>query len=182
MFQTEGKGRAISKKPSQYPPLAFHLIRLGQWLSSLIVALVLIFFVYHLHKEGYGTPWTFLLVCTTRSNTAPQIQASRDTNNPPPPPAPHSLHPHHRRPQRYHNHPLHPPPQPQNQPHNQRYPHHPLAPGPRPPNLEPHLDPRPQMHSLALAQPSRHNGMPSLQSPHILRRHGSRNDHLRTRA
>lgn len=57
-----GRGRGISKKPSQYPPLAFHLIRLGQWLSSVIVAIILVFFVHHLHVDHYYIPWTFLLV------------------------------------------------------------------------------------------------------------------------
>lgn len=66
MFETVGRGRGISKKPSQYPPLAFHLIRLGQWISSLYVAIVIFFFVHHLHEEHFGVPWTFLLVCPTR--------------------------------------------------------------------------------------------------------------------
>ncbi len=52
----------ISKQPSHYPPLPFHLLRLGQLLSSLIAASVLSFFVHHLEKEGYYIPWTFLLV------------------------------------------------------------------------------------------------------------------------
>lgn len=52
----------ISKQPSFYPPLAFHILRLGQLLSSLIVTIVLSFFVHHLKVERYSIPWTFLLV------------------------------------------------------------------------------------------------------------------------
>ncbi|MCJ1229155.1 hypothetical protein MMC12_005820 [Toensbergia leucococca] len=56
-----GKSR-ISKQPSHYPPLAFHLIRLGQILSSIVVASVLFFFIHHLEIEHYNIPWTFLLL------------------------------------------------------------------------------------------------------------------------
>jgi len=62
MFQTAGRDRGISKKPSQYPALVFHLLRFFQWTSSLIVAIVLIFFVHHLRKEHYYIPWTFFVV------------------------------------------------------------------------------------------------------------------------
>ena len=55
----------VSKKPSQYPTLTFHLLRLAQLLSSIIVSSVLIFFIHHLHLEKYYIPWTFILV---RSN------------------------------------------------------------------------------------------------------------------
>ena len=60
-FGIMGKSR-ISKQPSHYPPLAFHLIRLGQILSSIVVASVLFFFIHHLEIEHYNIPWTFLLV------------------------------------------------------------------------------------------------------------------------
>ncbi|KAK4695778.1 hypothetical protein P7C71_g2035, partial [Lecanoromycetidae sp. Uapishka_2] len=60
-----GHGREkISKKPSSYPPLPFHLIRIGQLLSALIVFSVLIFFIHQLHLEHYYIPWTFLLLLT----------------------------------------------------------------------------------------------------------------------
>ncbi|CAF9902911.1 MAG: hypothetical protein ALECFALPRED_000066 [Alectoria fallacina] len=52
----------VSKKPSPYPTLAFHLLRLGQLLSSIIVSSVLIFFIHHLRKENYYIPWTFILL------------------------------------------------------------------------------------------------------------------------
>lgn len=68
----------VSKKPSSYPTLAFHLLRLGQLLSSIIVSSVLIFFVHHLHKEEYYIPWTFILVRDIPSLTPPlnESQAS----------------------------------------------------------------------------------------------------------
>jgi len=55
-------GRSTSRKPSAYPPLPFHLLRLGQLVSSIIVGSVLVFFVHHIRDEGFSVPWTFLLV------------------------------------------------------------------------------------------------------------------------
>lgn len=52
----------FSKQPSPYPSLAFHLIRLGQVLSSIIVTSILGFFIHHLSVDLYYVPWTFLLV------------------------------------------------------------------------------------------------------------------------
>ncbi|MCJ1478412.1 hypothetical protein MMC13_007092 [Lambiella insularis] len=52
----------FSKQPSPYPSLAFHLIRLGQVLSSIIVTSVLGFFIHHLSVELYYVPWTFILL------------------------------------------------------------------------------------------------------------------------
>lgn len=57
----------FSKQPSSYPLLAFHLLRLCQVVSSLIVAGVLAFFCYHLRDEGIGIPWTFIVVGTPRT-------------------------------------------------------------------------------------------------------------------
>ncbi|CAF9907282.1 MAG: hypothetical protein HETSPECPRED_007089 [Heterodermia speciosa] len=54
----------ISKQPSNYPPLAFHLLRLSQLLSALIVASVLAFFCHHLHAENIYIPWTFIVLLT----------------------------------------------------------------------------------------------------------------------
>ena len=55
-------GAKVSKQPSHYPPLAFHLVRLAQLLSCVIVASILLFFIHHLEIEHYNIPWTFLLV------------------------------------------------------------------------------------------------------------------------
>ena len=52
----------ISRPPSEYPPLAFHLIRLAQFLSSVIVSSVLAYFIHFLLIETYTIPWTFILV------------------------------------------------------------------------------------------------------------------------
>lgn len=85
-------GNRISKQPSHYPPLAFHILRLGQLLSSLIVAIVLSFFVHHLKVERYTIPWTFLLV---RKPGSPSYHLSHQVNIPA---APHCLHPYTGRP------------------------------------------------------------------------------------
>ena len=55
----------FSKQPSHYPPLAFHLLRLAQLVSTLIVSSVLVFFCHHLHVEKIYLPWTFIVVRTT---------------------------------------------------------------------------------------------------------------------
>ncbi|KAJ5093906.1 hypothetical protein N7456_009767 [Penicillium angulare] len=49
-------------KPSDYPALPFHLIRILAFLSSLIVAIVLAVFIYHLHADGYKLPFAFLIL------------------------------------------------------------------------------------------------------------------------
>lgn len=61
MFRTSPVNK-ISKRPSLYPSFAFHLIRTGQFLSSVIVLSILSFFVHYLHVEHIYVPWTFLLV------------------------------------------------------------------------------------------------------------------------
>lgn len=58
-----------SVKPSDYPPLPFHTIRFIIFLSSLVVAIILAIFIYHLHADGYRKlPFAFLVV---RPNTIP---------------------------------------------------------------------------------------------------------------
>lgn len=63
MYEQELRTK-VSKQPSLYPPLAFHLIRTGQILSSAIVLSILSFFIHYLHLENYPVPWTFILVRT----------------------------------------------------------------------------------------------------------------------
>ena len=57
----------LSKPPSPYPRIPFHLIRLTQLLSSIIVASILSYFIHHLSIELYSIPWTFILVCVPRT-------------------------------------------------------------------------------------------------------------------
>ncbi|KAJ5287448.1 hypothetical protein N7478_003134 [Penicillium angulare] len=52
----------MRSKPSDYPGLPFHLIRILAFLSSLIVAIVLAVFIYHLHADGYKLPFAFLIL------------------------------------------------------------------------------------------------------------------------
>lgn len=154
------------RKPSEYPALPFHLIRLTQLISSLIVASVLIFFVDQLHRSSFYIPWTFLLVSPPPTfqihKPLSLTQSTTASNRLPPlhPPLPHNHLP-----------PPHPLPLPPSLPPPHHSPHHPLASLPLPPNLEPNLDARPPLHPHPLAQLRRHNGLSSLQSPHRLRRH-----------
>jgi len=55
------KGK-VKKQPSHYPVLPFHLIRLAQLLSSMVVSGIMFYFIYHLTHGSYKVPWTFLLV------------------------------------------------------------------------------------------------------------------------
>ncbi len=49
-------------KPTSYPFLPFHGLRCAQLLSSMIVASIMFYFIYHLTHDHWSTPWTFLLV------------------------------------------------------------------------------------------------------------------------
>lgn len=51
-----------SVKPSVYPPVPFHSIRILAFLSSVVVGIILAVFIYHLHADGYKLPFAFLLV------------------------------------------------------------------------------------------------------------------------
>lgn len=51
-----------SVKPSDYPSLPFHGIRFMSFLSSIVVAIILAIFIYHLHADGYKLPFAFLVV------------------------------------------------------------------------------------------------------------------------
>ena len=55
-------GSKIRSQPSYYPPLPFHVIRTCSLISSLVVAAILSFFVYHLRHDKFKIPWTFLVV------------------------------------------------------------------------------------------------------------------------
>ncbi|KAJ5525529.1 hypothetical protein N7494_012179 [Penicillium frequentans] len=52
----------MRSKPSDYPALPFHGIRFLSFLSSLIVAIILAVFIYHLHADGYKLPFAFLIL------------------------------------------------------------------------------------------------------------------------
>ncbi|KAI4162318.1 MAG: hypothetical protein LQ342_004032 [Letrouitia transgressa] len=52
----------VSKIPSPYSPLPFHILRLAQLLSASIVSCVVLYFVHFLRIEHYAIPWTFILV------------------------------------------------------------------------------------------------------------------------
>ncbi|KAJ5634483.1 hypothetical protein N7528_002325 [Penicillium herquei] len=52
----------MRSKPSDYPALPFHIIRISAFISSLIVAIILAVFIYHLHADGYKLPYAFLIL------------------------------------------------------------------------------------------------------------------------
>ncbi|KAL8736685.1 MAG: hypothetical protein Q9166_000051 [cf. Caloplaca sp. 2 TL-2023] len=62
-------GPRITLNPSPYPPLCFHLLRLFQFVSSVIVTSVVWYFVYFLFHEHYRLPWTFIFLLTASSIT-----------------------------------------------------------------------------------------------------------------
>lgn len=55
-------GTKLTRNPSAYAPLPFHLLRLGQFISAAIVTSVVCYFVYFLVHEHYKLPWTFIFV------------------------------------------------------------------------------------------------------------------------
>ncbi|KAL8738295.1 MAG: hypothetical protein Q9181_000884 [Wetmoreana brouardii] len=57
-------GVKITRNPSPYNPLSFHLLRLGQFISAIIVSSVICFFVHYLLLEHYKLPWTFIFLLT----------------------------------------------------------------------------------------------------------------------
>jgi hypothetical protein len=81
-------------KPTHYPRLPFHIIRIIQLLSSMVVASIMFYFISELARDRFKLPWTFVLVGLP--NTCPQhgmlttLAHSRRS--------PHSCHPypHHR--------------------------------------------------------------------------------------
>ncbi|KAL2870484.1 uncharacterized protein BJX67DRAFT_286050 [Aspergillus lucknowensis] len=54
--------RRKSVKPSEYPPLPFHLIRFFTFASSLIVGSILAAFAVNLHNADHKLPWAFLVL------------------------------------------------------------------------------------------------------------------------
>ncbi|KAF1813443.1 hypothetical protein P152DRAFT_457804 [Eremomyces bilateralis CBS 781.70] len=48
--------------PTHYPRFAFHFLRLAQLISSIIVGSIMCYFVYHLSRDRWGIPWTFILL------------------------------------------------------------------------------------------------------------------------
>jgi hypothetical protein len=69
-----------SVKPSDYPALPFHGIRFVTVLSSIVVAIILAVFIYHLHADGYKLPFAFLVVRPQPTN--PNAPNKPDTNQP----------------------------------------------------------------------------------------------------
>jgi len=49
-------------KPTHYPFVPFHLLRCAQLASSLVVAGIMFYFLWHLTHDHYRLPWTFILL------------------------------------------------------------------------------------------------------------------------
>jgi hypothetical protein len=48
--------------PSPYRRGSFHFTRAFIWLSTLIVTGIMIYFIVHLHSDGFKVPYAFLIV------------------------------------------------------------------------------------------------------------------------
>ncbi|KAL8715929.1 MAG: hypothetical protein Q9220_000596 [cf. Caloplaca sp. 1 TL-2023] len=68
--------RRITRNPSPYNPLPFHLLRLGQLISAAFVSSVVTYFVHYLLHEHYKLPWTFLFLLTASFLTIFALLAS----------------------------------------------------------------------------------------------------------
>jgi len=56
-----GFGRRGAKvAPSTYPKIPFHGLRALQLLSSLVVGSIMYYFIYHLSRDHWNIPWTFI--------------------------------------------------------------------------------------------------------------------------
>ncbi|KAF2097839.1 hypothetical protein NA57DRAFT_76646 [Rhizodiscina lignyota] len=60
LLRRDNKSRT---KPTNYPFLLFHGLRCAQLTSSIIVAAIMFYFIWHLTHDHWPTPWTFLLLC-----------------------------------------------------------------------------------------------------------------------
>ncbi|KAL8922405.1 MAG: hypothetical protein Q9172_003561 [Xanthocarpia lactea] len=71
LFSQSGKTAVVRgiRNPSPYAPLPFHLLRLCQFISAVIVTSVVWYFVYFLVREHYKLPWTFIFLLTASSLT-----------------------------------------------------------------------------------------------------------------
>lgn len=58
--------------PSGYSKVRtlFHTLRTLQLLSSMVVAGIMLFFIYHLTHDHWATPWTFVVVSMIRPNAS----------------------------------------------------------------------------------------------------------------
>jgi len=66
----------VKKQPSHYPVIPFHLIRLTQLLSSLVVSAIMFYFIHHLTHGDYKIPWTFLFVRAHSYPSPPHLYAN----------------------------------------------------------------------------------------------------------
>lgn len=54
--------RKSGVKPTHYPILPFYILRTAQFVSSLIVGTIMAYFLHELAQDGFGPPWTFILL------------------------------------------------------------------------------------------------------------------------
>ncbi|PYH45097.1 uncharacterized protein BP01DRAFT_365944 [Aspergillus saccharolyticus JOP 1030-1] len=51
-----------SVKPSHYPAIPFHIIRITGFIATFIIGIILAVFISNLHSNGYKLPWAFLVL------------------------------------------------------------------------------------------------------------------------
>ncbi|KAL1976184.1 hypothetical protein VTN31DRAFT_2466 [Thermomyces dupontii] len=54
--------RSRNPLPSPFSPKIFHLVRTINFISTLIVSVIMIYFTIHLHRDGFRLPWAFLVL------------------------------------------------------------------------------------------------------------------------
>lgn len=84
------RSKSASVKPSAYPALPYNIIRAIALLASIVVAIILAVFIYHLHADGYKLPFAFLIVRPPPFSPTPEIhQETNKITQYQLPPAPH---------------------------------------------------------------------------------------------
>ncbi|KAI9859202.1 MAG: hypothetical protein M1824_003888 [Vezdaea acicularis] len=59
----------VSKQPSHYWGMPFHIIRFLQFCPAFVVAIITIFFVFNLQKDHFSVPWTFVILLIASIST-----------------------------------------------------------------------------------------------------------------
>lgn len=52
----------IKNAPSHYPKLLFYSLQVLQFISAVIVTVIMIWFTYQLHASSMAVPWKFIFV------------------------------------------------------------------------------------------------------------------------
>ena len=78
-----GKPSGYKNQPTHWPTAPFILIKFFQTICCLIVLMIMIFFGYHLRRDGYSIPWQFILLTgLVRSKSHPILFYSTQFSSP----------------------------------------------------------------------------------------------------